>query len=313
MTAWKSLFRLSFCVALAVYAAVAAPTYILITVPSGAPGGAGLPALLAEWRQTGMVADLWLLNSSQREKATFDSLAVLQFSDDAAVSAWQRNCASHMGAGAITTKVDTLARGETFPRDSTKAIFLAAQYDIMASHAKYREFVKGYVTPEMEALRTRNILTSYFLFAARDHASAPWHSLLIMEYRDSVALDHRSQAMDEVRSQLASNATWKALSDAKPSIRTERSLTQASWELLPAPALSDLPSYKPEYRVTGTIRILGSFLKFATAALEEGFLKYQPDAQFAANFSTSSEGAIGGLCTGISDIAPAGDDAKIPT
>ncbi len=311
MTAWKRLNRFWLCAGLAVYAAAAAPTHILLTVAPDAPGGAGLPGLLAEWRQTGMVADAWLIDSAPRQQATFAAIAALQFPDEAAVEVWERKGAPLLGGGVVPTRVETLARGETFPRDSTKAFFLAAQYDVLASAAKYREFVKGYVAPEMEALRGRNILTSYFLFAGREGTAGAGHALLIMEYRDSVALDRRTQAMSEVRSQLAANAAWKALAETKPSIRKERSLTQAAWELLPAPALSDLPSYKPEYKVTGTIRILGSFLKFATAALEEGFLKYQPDAQFAANFSTSSEGAIGGLCTGISDIAPAGDDAKI--
>jgi phosphate transport system substrate-binding protein len=117
--------------------------------------------------------------------------------------------------------------------------------------------------------------------------------------------------MGDVRKELEAKPEWKALSDTKKTFRTERSLTESVWELLPAPALADLPPYKAGYHVIGTIHVMGSFLKFATAALEDGFLKYQPDAQFASNYTTSSEGAIGGLCSGISDLAPAGDDAKI--
>lgn len=75
--------------------------------------------------------------------------------------------------------------------------------------------------------------------------------------------------------------------------------------------LSDLPLYKPEIKVFGTIRIYGSFLKGNIEALEKGFLKFHPDVQFANNFMTSSEGAMGGLINGLADIAPAGDDAKI--
>jgi hypothetical protein len=161
-------------------------------------------------------------------------------------------------------------------------------------------------------LRTHTkVLTSYFLYAAKDKSSAPWQSMLVMEFRDSVAFGRRDETMKAARDELTSVPSWKALSDIKQTFRKEATLTEGAWELLPAPPLADLPSYKPEYRVMGTIRVLGSFLKFATAALEEGFLKYQPDAQFATNFSTSSEGAIGGLATGISDLAPAGDDGKI--
>src|SRR5229473_4023094 len=80
---------------------------------------------------------------------------------------------------------------------------------------------------------------------------------------------------------------------------------------LPRRDLSDLPSYKPEYKVQGGFRIFGSELKGAMEALAIGFKKYHPDAKISTNFMTSSEGAIAGLYTGISDLAPAGDDAKI--
>jgi phosphate transport system substrate-binding protein len=75
--------------------------------------------------------------------------------------------------------------------------------------------------------------------------------------------------------------------------------------------LSNLPSYKPEHKIAGAIRCFGSDLKGQVAAWQAGFLKYHPDAVFANNFMTSSEGAMAGLYTGLSDVAPAGDDAKI--
>jgi phosphate transport system substrate-binding protein len=75
--------------------------------------------------------------------------------------------------------------------------------------------------------------------------------------------------------------------------------------------LSSLPSYKPEQKVAGAIRFFGSELKGQTEVWEKGFLKFHPDAVFSNNFMTSSEGAMAGLYTGLSDLAPAGDDAKI--
>src|SRR6202171_4502304 len=80
---------------------------------------------------------------------------------------------------------------------------------------------------------------------------------------------------------------------------------------LPRRDLSDLPSYKPEYKVVGGFRIFGSELKGSIEALVAGFKKYHPDAKISTNFMTSSEGAMAGMYTGISDLAPAGDDAKI--
>ena len=73
----------------------------------------------------------------------------------------------------------------------------------------------------------------------------------------------------------------------------------------------DLAPYVPEIQVRGGIRIFGSFLKGNVEALERGFLDFHPEAEFANNFMTSSEGAMAGLYTGLADLAPAGDDAKI--
>lgn len=289
----------------------AAPAHVVITAAAGSAAEGNLPALLAQWRAAGAVSDAFLIRSDDGKDAAFGALAVLEFPDEAGLGRWQQADAAAVGAGATVTDADLVESGETFPRDSTKAVFLAAEYDVKAPPEQYRAYAAGYITPEMEALRKANVLTSHFLFAARNSAATPSFSVLLMEYRDPQALAERATSMAAARQAVESDPQWQEWSRTKQTIRNERTLTRATWVLLPAPALADLPAYRPEYHVTGTIRVLGSFLKYTTQALEEAFVHYQPDAQFANNFSTSSEGAIGGLCTGVSDLAPAGDDAKI--
>lgn len=297
--------------ALFAVSAAAAPLFVILTVPTpNTAGAAGLPAQLSEWRMNGLVADDFLLQSNRKD-APFAALAVLQFPDEDCIARWREVGASELGSDIVVTPVDRLASGETFPRDSSAATFEVARYDVKVAPDAYARYVSGYVAPELEAMRKDQVLTSYFAYAPQQRAGAPWQALILMEFPNSHALDLRPSEMADVRGRLASDPAWKAYSDEKQSIRTERSLTEASWILLPPPALADLPAYRPQYHVIGTIRVLGSFLKYTTQALEDGFLKYQPDAQFASNFSTSSEGAIGGLCTGVSDLAPMGDDAKI--
>src|SRR5260370_28113924 len=80
---------------------------------------------------------------------------------------------------------------------------------------------------------------------------------------------------------------------------------------LPRRDLSDLPSYKQEYKVVGGFRIFGSELKGAIEALVTGFKKYHQDAKISTNFMTSSEGAMAGLYTGNSDPAPSDHHPKI--
>lgn len=72
-----------------------------------------------------------------------------------------------------------------------------------------------------------------------------------------------------------------------------------------------LPAYTPQVKIQGAIRIYGSELKGQTEAWEKGFVRFHPDAKFANNFTSSSEGAIAGLYALGVDVAPAGDDAKI--
>ena len=79
-----------------------------------------------------------------------------------------------------------------------------------------------------------------------------------------------------------------------------------------APDLNTIPPYKKEFDVVGGLRIGGSELKGMVDKLVEGFQRVQPAAKVSTNYMTSSEGALGLLFSGVSDVAPMGDDAKIP-
>jgi phosphate transport system substrate-binding protein len=72
--------------------------------------------------------------------------------------------------------------------------------------------------------------------------------------------------------------------------------------------LSDLPHYKPEQKVSGTIRMWGSNY-FTDSPLADywiqEFQRYQPDVKFALHLKTTLH-AIPGLIFGMSDIGPMG-------
>src|SRR5258706_280207 len=79
-----------------------------------------------------------------------------------------------------------------------------------------------------------------------------------------------------------------------------------------APDTSQVPPYKKELEVVGGLRVAGSELKGIMDKLLEGFQKVQPGVKVSTNYMTSSEGALGMMFAGASDVAPMGDDAKIP-
>src|SRR4051812_12455416 len=78
--------------------AFSAPTSVLIRVPADMVSPAGLPALLAGWRQSGQVTTVLFLTQGKPEKAgraaKFESLAVLEFASEAACQTWEQAAAS---------------------------------------------------------------------------------------------------------------------------------------------------------------------------------------------------------------------------
>ena len=88
--------------------------------------------------------------------------------------------------------------------------------------------------------------------------------------------------------------------DERIGARGKKSYYDKRWNL------GDLPQYKPEQKVSGTIRVWGSGY-FAQGNLgnywEEGFRKYQPDIKFEYHLKAPALG-IPALSMGIADIAP---------
>jgi len=74
--------------------------------------------------------------------------------------------------------------------------------------------------------------------------------------------------------------------------------------------LSSVPSYQPQQKVSGVIRNFGSDFGGLLKAWESGFLRYQPGIQFNDTLPTS-DAALGGLVSGVADLAPSGRELII--
>ena len=88
--------------------------------------------------------------------------------------------------------------------------------------------------------------------------------------------------------------------DERVGARGKKTYYDKRWDL------DDLPEYKPEQKVSGTIRVWGSGY-FAQGYLgkywEEGFRKYHPEIKFDYHFKAPAL-AIPALSMGMADIAP---------
>lgn len=301
---------------LAIASAIATPTNVLIRVPAGKALPAELPPLLAKWRQSGQVSGVLFLTQGRAEKAgeksPFESLAVLEFPNLSAYEAWRRDAAPAIPAGLTVRRADALTHGELTPRDSNRSVFVVNVYRPKVPRARYEEFTRGYLTPLYEAQRATKHLVRYSFYweeGAADQADA----VAVLEYRDPHAFTTLSGGLkNTIREKLTQTVpTYAQFHPIKDNLRGDGGGCFASYTELPPPDLSDLPAYVPQQKIVGGVRIVGSELKNAVGYLAEAFNRYHPEARMTVSHIPSSEGGIAGLYSGISDIAPMGDDAKI--
>jgi len=69
---------------------------------------------------------------------------------------------------------------------------------------------------------TEGVLRSYSLYLNRYYAGKPWESLLVLEYKDMDSFGQRENVVTKVRAALSADPKWKAFSENKKNIRTEK-------------------------------------------------------------------------------------------
>lgn len=290
--------------------ALAEKAEVMITVPNGASGESDLATRAAEWKQSGQVSDVLWLRSQQRDGG-FHAVMELEFPDQASYDEWAREDAPKLSSQFLVNRVDKLVHGEKSPRDSNYSVFKVNEYQPTTSAATTRDFATKYIEPLMQAQIASKVMVRYSMYQARqtDGKGKTW---LVMEYRDPISFERSEDLKTGIRKKLLeTNAGYASFDKVKESLRSTGPETVSSYQELPAPELKDLPSYKAEAKLTGTLRIYGSELKNSVEYLAKGFQAFHPDLRITWSNATSSEGALAGLYTGIADVAPMGDDAKV--
>jgi len=272
----------SFGALIAATPALAEPAHVVLTVPAGATLPADLATTVAGWRETGAVSDVIWLEQDQRAGAGFDTFVELDFPSEADYQRWASSQRGKLSNVVEVHPVDAVMHGEVSPRDSNNSTFTVTTLPSSADAAALK--------PVLEKQRGTKAVMRYTLYRDKLTGGSSW---LLTEYRDPTAYARASSVV--------ADATGKY----------SGAVTKARYAELPAPELPELPSYKPETKITGTLRIYGSELKNSVEYLARGFQQYHPDLRITWSNATSSEGALAGLYTGIADVAPMGDDAKL--
>lgn len=265
--------------------ALADPAHVILAVPAGANLPADLSSTIADWRQTGAIADAIWLEANQREGASFDTFVELDFPSPADYQRWNSAQRAKLASVVEVHPVDSVVHAETYPRDSNHSVFTVASFAAADSQA-----AAGALKPLLDKQRGAKTVMRYTLYRDKEASGRSW---LLTEYRDPTAFARGSDAGKEA------------------AVKLGGAVTKARYLELPAPQLSGLAAYKPQAKLTGTLRIYGSELKNSVEYLARGFQEFHPDLRITWSNATSSEGALAGLYTGIADVAPMGDDAKL--
>jgi hypothetical protein len=180
----------------------------------------------------GTIASYRLLVNRFIDSSTWDAMLMVHFKDDAQFGQWRALERQAPGgltprALALVASVDSVAadhvRHGGNAEASAKEVYLAIPYEVSVSTDEYLAYLDGYVIPQTEGWRDEGVLATYDIYLARFPAGRSWQSLLVLGYQDEEALGRRDATVAKVRERLKSNATWKAISDSKKSVRSEKS------------------------------------------------------------------------------------------
>ena len=177
-----------------------------------------------QWKSKGVFKDYMILFSSyvHINSVPWDMLVRIDFGRYADTDSW-REIERTMPAG-LPPRILALASpenlnvGETLgaagmePRDAAKAVYDVSYYRFKVPLAAGKDFIQGYVVPQLDAFMREKVLSGYGLYLNRYEGTA-WSYLILSEYADPTSFDLRVSNKSKIRSLL--DPAWKTLHDIK--------------------------------------------------------------------------------------------------
>ena len=202
-------------------------------------------AQFARWRAEGVFAGARILFSTLAAGAPVDAVVILDFTRYTDSAPWLKREREYPGglspealqlaAPASAHFGDMISRGAGTGGDPARAVYLVAFYEVLSDLPKYRDYVRGYVEPQMRGWIEAGALSGFTMLANQTPLHQPWDALLLLEYTDLPALARRDEVKKEVRARLAAtDPAWLEWSKDKGSMRKELSLFLADSIPLPA-------------------------------------------------------------------------------
>lgn len=188
-------------------------------------------AQFAEWKRQHFFESDKVLFSRYVDTDSWDMEIFLHFKTPADVSAWIELEHTHP-AGMQTEALSMMIAVSTYQLDEVAAkalsspaqhsVYMLIPYDYTVSTDEYVQYLQDYVQPQTDGWMKEGVLQSYSLFIGRSVEARPWSAVFLFEYKDDNALGARNRVIKQVRSSLANEPKWKAISDKKHSVRVEK-------------------------------------------------------------------------------------------
>ncbi len=203
-----------------------------------------------QWRKAGIFAGYQMFATSFAAESVghFDVAVILEFTSYLDVARWkqiERRMPGGLSAEALalaapdtSTVAFPIGRGETKSRNPAKAAYVLGLYEIEVDPATYTKYAKGYVEPQLRGWMDEGAMTAYAMYQSQPYqrpALAPWTFLLVLEYKDMLALAESDAIKERVRVKLAKDPAWKAFSDNKASMRKAKGFVFADAIVAPVP------------------------------------------------------------------------------
>jgi len=213
--------------------------FVLVRTPPDVQPGMDFPSQLVAWKQSGMITGVELFESVPGDEAQFRLFGILRFPDRQAVETWQAEARASLGPDVRFTDVDLLADLGSSPY-AKGSVFQVMQYDVFVDRTQFEGYIEGYQLPEMLARNAHGGLVRYSSYYALPGSTAPWQSLIIMEYKNTEAFKESKVLNKKLGEELAmKDSRFRELKQTKHDLRNKTATTRAKWVALPISATNE--------------------------------------------------------------------------
>jgi hypothetical protein len=169
------------------------------------------------WRDDGAINSFQILESSLADDEGWELSAIVQFGARGfeLVKRFDQPDSAEI-ASTTTVPVDLIEKGTSADEITTAGAYLIIPYEILTSSDEYRMYARSNAVPELTAAIKEGGLLGYQLFLARFPGGRPWNAMLVLHYRDWIALGQREAVIAKIQNNLMnSDASWASWNGRK--------------------------------------------------------------------------------------------------